>query len=103
MKEPPPLESVTTFPDCDKVCGDCVGKVTLFPLEIDNTFPLKANDCASVSVSVKVGKVTLFPFEIDKTFPLKANDCASVSVNVGKVNDPPPLERVITFPDCDKV
>ena len=52
---------------------------------------------------MKVGKVTLFPFEIDKTFPLKANDCASVSVKVGKLNEPPPLESVITIPDCDKV
>ena len=32
LKEPPPLDKVIVFPDCDNVWGVCVGKVTLFQI-----------------------------------------------------------------------
>ena len=62
VKEPPPLESVTTFPFWVNVCN------SLFGLE-----------------SPSAGNVTEFPFEMDKTLPAKAKVCASVSVGIGIV------------------
>ena len=105
VNEPPPLDNVMVLPAWDIVWKVWAGKVTLFPFEMVSVLPVKFKVCPSVSVSTILGKVTLFPLEIDNTFPAKVKDCASVSVSVrvGNVKDPPPLESVITFPDCDKV
>src|SRR6218665_2223462 len=40
---------------------------------------------------------------MDKIFPDNDKDWLSVSVNVGSVKEPPPLDSVTVFPDCDIV
>ena len=52
-------------------------------------------------VSLYVGKMILLPFEIANVLPVKVKDWWSESVNVGRINEPPLLESVIVFPDCE--